>query len=160
MGDLRQRGACVLLTTHELAEAERMADRVVIVQEGRSVAEGTPAELAAAAAGTGQVVTFGAPTGLDVGALGEAIGADVVEEAAGRYRVAAAASPALTARLAGWLAEHDATLTDLRAGRTLEETYLAVLAASPSSDAGEPVESTRTAGSGRRSRRRGRKAVR
>ncbi|MGH9092904.1 MAG: ABC transporter ATP-binding protein, partial [Acidimicrobiales bacterium] len=48
---LRRRGVCVLLTTHELAEAERMADRVVIVHEGRAVAAGTPAELAAAAGG-------------------------------------------------------------------------------------------------------------
>jgi len=158
VADLRERGVCVLLTTHELAEAERMADRVVIVHEGRNLAEGTPAELAAGASGLGaaaadQVVTFGAPPGLDVMALGEAIGVPVTEEGAGRYRVAAAASPALTARLAGWLAEHDATLTDLRAGRTLEEAYLAVLASTSSGDSGE-VDETDQGSSRRRSGRR------
>lgn len=160
IADLRERGVCVLLTTHELAEAERMADRVVIVHEGRTLAAGTPAELAAGGtgldfAGAGQVVTFGAPPGLGVVALGEALGAQVTEEAPGRYRVAAAASPALTARLAGWLAEHDATLTDLRAGRTLEEAYLAVLASISTGDSGESDETD--GGAGRRSpRRRGR----
>ncbi|HUA94255.1 MAG TPA: hypothetical protein VMB82_01870, partial [Acidimicrobiales bacterium] len=114
--------------------------------------------LAAGASGLGaaaadQVVTFGAPPGLDVMALGEAIGVPVTEEGAGRYRVAAAASPALTARLAGWLAEHDATLTDLRAGRTLEEAYLAVLASTSSGDSGE-VDETDQGSSRRRSGRR------
>ena len=44
----RPRGICVVLTTHELAEAERLADRVVIIDHGRMLAEGTPAELASA----------------------------------------------------------------------------------------------------------------
>ena len=47
---LRERGTCVVLTTHELAEAERLADRMVIIDAGRVVAEGTPAELAGATA--------------------------------------------------------------------------------------------------------------
>ncbi len=37
--DLRARGACVVLTTHELEEAEKVADRIVIVDHGRVVAE-------------------------------------------------------------------------------------------------------------------------
>ena len=38
----RDAGVCVVLTTHELGEAERLADRVVIIDGGRKVAEGTP----------------------------------------------------------------------------------------------------------------------
>ena len=45
----------VLLTTHDLAEAEKLADRIVILAGGRIVAEGTAAELAARVAGDGEV---------------------------------------------------------------------------------------------------------
>ena len=46
--DLRdEHDATILLTTHDLDEAERLADRVGILHGGRLVAEGTPAELAA-----------------------------------------------------------------------------------------------------------------
>ena len=48
VAELRAAGVCVLLTTHELDEAERMADRVVIIDRGRVLAAGTPAELTAA----------------------------------------------------------------------------------------------------------------
>ena len=46
--DLRdEHDATILLTTHDLDEAERLADRVGVLHEGRLVAEGTPAELMA-----------------------------------------------------------------------------------------------------------------
>src|SRR6476619_5270329 len=42
---LRQSGASVILTTHQMDEAEQLADHVVIVDHGQVVADGTPAEL-------------------------------------------------------------------------------------------------------------------
>ena len=46
--DIRaQSGVTVLLSTHDLEEAERLCDRVVILDRGRILAEGTPAELRA-----------------------------------------------------------------------------------------------------------------
>ena len=48
---LRAAGASVILTTHHMEEAERLADHVAIVDHGRMVAEGTPAELIRAHAG-------------------------------------------------------------------------------------------------------------
>jgi ABC-2 type transport system ATP-binding protein len=130
---LRTKGVCVVLTTHELAEAEHLADRVVIVNRGAVVAEGTPGELAAGLTGGAPDgrprpgLSFGGPPALDTQALGSALGAPVTEERPGRYRVDATPSPALTAALATWMAEHDAVLTDLRTGRTLEEAYLDIV---------------------------------
>jgi ABC-2 type transport system ATP-binding protein len=123
VADLRAQDVCVLLTTHELAEAEKMADRIVILSRGRVVLEGAPPELTAATGTTGLV--FGAPAGLDTESLRAALGAGarVTEDAAGRYRVTGVSGPAATAALATWLAERNATLRDLVTGRTLEEVY-------------------------------------
>jgi ABC-2 type transport system ATP-binding protein len=113
----------VLLATHELDEAERVADRVVIVDHGRLLAEGTPAELMSAT--ERETIDFAAPPGIDVAALSAAVGAAVVEVRPGQYAVAAAPSPAAVAALTAWLAEHDLALGDLRAGRqSLEAVFL------------------------------------
>lgn len=49
---LRSDGVTVILTTHLMDEAQALADRVTIVDRGRVVAQGTPAELQAATATT------------------------------------------------------------------------------------------------------------
>jgi ABC-2 type transport system ATP-binding protein len=125
----RDRGICVILTTHELAEAERLADQVVIIDHGRVLAEGSPADLAAGTADGS--IRFTTDPGLDVVALAGAIGPGtaVAEERPGAYRirpVAGAPTPPLVATLAGWLAERDLALGDLRTGQSLEEAYLAI----------------------------------
>jgi ABC-2 type transport system ATP-binding protein len=48
MGELRESGTTILLATHDMAEAEKMADRVAILLQGKIVASGTPRELTAA----------------------------------------------------------------------------------------------------------------
>ncbi|HEV3496877.1 MAG TPA: ABC transporter ATP-binding protein [Actinomycetes bacterium] len=123
IGGLRERWTCVLLATHELDEAERVADRVVIVDRGRLLAQGTPAELMSVTERA--TIDFGAPPGLDVVALSAAVGAAVVEVRPGQYSVGTPPSPATVAALTAWLADNDLALGDLRAGRqSLEEVFL------------------------------------
>ena len=127
--ELRDAGVCVVLTTHELDEAERLADTIVIIDRGRVVAEGTPAALMASGADAGEL-RFGGPPGIDVIELAAALGGvDVVEATPGEYRIAAPPVPATVAALTAWLAERDLPLADLRAGRqTLEDVFLRLTA--------------------------------
>ncbi len=118
----RDAGVCVLLATHDLAEAEKVADRVVIVDHGQVVADGTPADLTSAAV---DEIRFGAPPGLDVAALGAGLGATVTETSPGEYVAGVAPTPRAVAALTAWLADRDLPLADLRAGRQrLEDVFL------------------------------------
>lgn len=151
----RDKGVCVLMTTHELGEAERVADRVVIIDHGRLLAEGSPAELASGAADA--TVRFSTDAGIDCAALAAAIGsgASVDEERPGSYRLQlgpGAASPPAVAALASWLSENHLAIGDLRTGKSLEEAYLAITGAR--GDPEPEPEGTDAAGRGRRSRRR------
>jgi ABC-2 type transport system ATP-binding protein len=121
--DLRQAGVAVLLTTHDLEEAERVADRIVIIDKGAVVASGTPAELMRSS--ESDEIRFAAPSQLDTAGLGRALNAFVDEVSPGEYRVGLPPTPANVAALTAWLAEHDLPLADLRAGRQrLEDVFL------------------------------------
>jgi ABC-2 type transport system ATP-binding protein len=61
--DLRERGTTVFITTHYLAEADELCDRVMIMDHGRIVAEGTPRELKRRVAGDAVVVDLRDPRG-------------------------------------------------------------------------------------------------
>lgn len=143
--ELRESGVTVLLTTHELADVERLADWVVIMARGRIVAAGSPAELAA---GGTAGLRFGLETGLpdaDGRALEAALQAvagpgEVVrlidDGSIGRYRLdGARPSPELIATLTGWCAARGRRIVELRTdGSTLEERYLELTAGPAEAD--------------------------
>ena len=51
MRELRAAGTAIILATHDMAEAESLADRIAILLNGRIVTEGTPKQITAAGAG-------------------------------------------------------------------------------------------------------------
>jgi ABC-2 type transport system ATP-binding protein len=121
--ELRQAGVAVLLTTHDLEEAERIADRIIIIDKGAVVASGTPAELMRSS--EQDEIRFAAPSHLDTAGLGRALNGFVDEMTPGEYRVVLPPTPANVAAITAWLAEHDLPLADLRAGRQrLEDVFL------------------------------------
>jgi ABC-2 type transport system ATP-binding protein len=129
IGDLRDRGAAVLLTTHDLVDLERLADRIAVIDHGRLVAMGSPAELMAGVRPRLRFRIAGvlSASGREelAGALGS--GVSVVETEAGdAYAVEGAdLSPRLIAALADWCRTRDLLLTEIRTvGGTLEERFL------------------------------------
>ncbi len=132
VADLRDQGIAVLLTSHDLTDVERMADRVCILDRGRIIASGSPAELAAGARSWLRFRLDRALGPEEAPSLGRAMetarpGARVIAETdAGRYRVdGAAPDAALIAVLAGWCAGVGRLIVEMRtSGGTLEEVYL------------------------------------
>ncbi len=131
--EFRRRGGTVLLTTHYMDEAEQLCDRVAIMDHGKVIALGSPAELIAML-GADHVVEISVTGTLDLPAV-KAL-PDVVDarpEAAAyalTVREPHVAIPALLAELARQQAElaslttHHATLEDVfvsLTGRTLRE---------------------------------------
>lgn len=109
----------VLLTTHDLAEAEKVADRILILDGGRIVANGSAVELASAVAGVSEITW----------------------RENGRIQVHSAGDPVPFVR--ELLARPEIEVTELQVrSQTLEETYLAMVAKRETGDAvgTEPVE--------------------
>ncbi len=133
IADFRARGGTVLLTTHYMDEAERLCDRVAIVDHGRVIAQGTPAQLIALL-GADHVVEFSVEGEPDLEALGRLPEVGAVRREAAGYLVSVRephrAIPALLAELErqarplASLTTHHATLEDVfvsLTGRTLRE---------------------------------------
>ncbi len=67
----RARGRTVVLTTHYMDEAERLCDRVAVVDHGKRIAQGTPAELIASLGGQEVIELATSGVALDEAALAE-----------------------------------------------------------------------------------------
>lgn len=117
---LRDSGCAVVLATHELDEAERLADWVVIVDQGRVVADGSLSELRH---GFDEIRFRSAPT-LDITKLAAALGMVASRVGADEYVIDAPPHPRLMAKLSTWLADEGLPLEDLRAGaQRLEDVF-------------------------------------
>ena len=130
IGGLRDRGAAILLTTHDLADVEHLADRVILIDRGRALVGGTPSQLAAG----GQArLRFRMTRSLSdpehvalEAALLDGVPGILASEGVGRYALEGATpSPELVERLARWSAQRGILVAEARTGGgTLEERYL------------------------------------
>ncbi len=121
--ELRAAGVAVVLTTHHMDEAERLADQVYIVDRGRVVAYGTPRELT----GAERQLRFRARSGLGLDELLAALppGSAAKESPAGYYLIEGEIRPELLATVTAWCASHGVLTEDLRIERrTLEDVFL------------------------------------
>jgi ABC-2 type transport system ATP-binding protein len=122
---LRSSGVSVILSTHFMEEAERLADDVVIIDHGRLVASGTPADLT----GSDGQLRFRAEPGLDTESLLGVLppGSAAKESPAGHYliEVHGDVQPALLAAVTAWCADRSVLPSSLRIeSRTLEDVFL------------------------------------
>jgi ABC-2 type transport system ATP-binding protein len=122
---LRASGTTIILTTHYLEEAERLADYVVIVDQGTLVAEGTPAALT----GSEGQLRFAAEPALDTSGLLAALPPDSLakESPAGQYLIElpGAVDPQVVATVTAWCAEQGVLARNLRFdSKTLEDVFL------------------------------------
>src|SRR3954447_4904874 len=120
---LRALGRTVLITTHYMDEAERLADRIGVIVDGRLVAEGTPQTLGGrdrdAAA-----ITFTLPPGLSAGDLPAALRPRLAQHDRQLTLPSPRALDDLQC-LAAWAGSRGADLPDLEVRRaSLEDVYL------------------------------------
>jgi ABC-2 type transport system ATP-binding protein len=137
VGDARNAGAAILLTSHDLLDVERLADRIVVISAGRVVAAATPAELMTRA---GSAIHFRvarplAPDDIEaierrVRGVTELAGGRMEPDGeTGRYRldVGPSAIPAAVAALSAGAADAGVVIAELRTGGgSLEDAYLAL----------------------------------
>ncbi|WP_284974732.1 ABC transporter ATP-binding protein [Arthrobacter sp. efr-133-TYG-104] len=129
IAELRDSGMGIVLTTHLMDDAERLADYVYIIDGGHNVAEGTVAELlqhdhSADTGVTDRTLYFDAVAGLDFSTVLRA-GLEVAESRPGSYSLKGVLTPTDLAALMASLAERNIMPASLRLeARSLEDVFL------------------------------------
>jgi ABC-2 type transport system ATP-binding protein len=132
---IRDAGTTVVLVTHDVEEAERLCDRIVVLDGGRVVADGSPAAIVDDLGGT-TTVRF-TDSELDVCTLRSVPGVERVGRHGPEVRVEGT-GPVL-AHVGAHLVAQGRPPLDLRAERpTLEDRFVALTHATPSSSPADP----------------------
>lgn len=125
VSELRGGGVTVVLCTHLMEEAERLADLVAVVDAGRVVVADSPGRLTGL--GAENTVRFTGPPGMQAADLLTALpaGAEFVESAPGAYLLTAPVTPDVLATLTAWCAAHGVLPRELAVERaSLEDVFL------------------------------------
>jgi ABC-2 type transport system ATP-binding protein len=127
--ELRRDGVTVVLTTHYMDEAERLADRIHIIDQGRMIASGSPAELTRGGTATIRLVVTkpfpdGAPASLQA-ALGPDVDVTPISEIS--LLIAGPADSTTLATVAAWCEQQGVLPESLNLGqRNLEDVFLEI----------------------------------
>lgn len=117
---LASRGTTVLLASHEMAEAEKVASHAVFFKEGRVVASGEIASLL----NVRKHLRFTSVDGIATSDIAIAAGSPVKALGDGRYEVASESTPQMVARITSWLGSQSLPLTGIDMGmESLEDAY-------------------------------------
>lgn len=118
--ELANRGTTVVMASHEMAEAEKVADHAVFFRSGHIVAAGPLASLLS----NRKRLRFTSSIGLDTVDLAVNVGRPVHEMSDGVYEVASESTPQLMSRISQWLADKQLPLLGVDVGtESLEDAY-------------------------------------
>ncbi|HKF19270.1 MAG TPA: ATP-binding cassette domain-containing protein [Candidatus Dormibacteraeota bacterium] len=126
-------GVTVLLTTQYLDEADQLADRIAVVDHGRVIAEGTPAELKRLTGGARLEATLMSPDHAALDALRPLVeGPFQVSEAGRRLRAPVRSTTGLVARVVRALDEAGVDVEDVAVHQpSLDDVFLRLTGAAP-----------------------------
>ncbi len=125
----RAAGVTIVLTTHSMEEAERLADRVAIIKDGSLIACDSPERLRGGSGHDLLRLELPAPLTPELlVSLTEHLGAvEVTERGRAAYDLATPQPARAAAALTAWLADRDLTFNEIRIGRSsLEEVFLSL----------------------------------
>jgi ABC-2 type transport system ATP-binding protein len=118
--DLAARGSTVVLTSHDMAEAEKVATHAVLFNSGKVIASGEITSLLTSR----KHLRFTSSEGLVPAELAVSIKSPVVAIGDGVYEVASEPTPQLMTRISQWLADNSHPLLGVDMGKeSLEDTY-------------------------------------
>lgn len=118
--DLAMKGATVVMASHDMAEAQRVATHVVLFNGGRVIASGTPSDLAT----TRSSLRFSTNPGANTMSLSAMLGAPIREISPGQYEADQPPSPYAIATVTRWLADNNLPILGIDVGtESLEEIY-------------------------------------
>lgn len=125
---LRDVGTTVVLTTQYLEEADRLADRIVVIDRGRVIAEGTASQLKAATGSAVVHLQLADPTQLSAATAAlEPLGASRVDHATGELDLAAAEGPRTLGQAMRLLDDSGIDLIDIGLRQpSLDEVFLSL----------------------------------